>query len=152
STNSSPCLNRSSSDLALASSTLADKRGRALRITVSTTDPKEDVPVKVRLLLVLAFILAVPVISASLSGRNIGPFSPVVRAQCPDGSHGTSGNCVPDQPPVAVPSGSPTDISRCHNSSSSGTTVRGGSGDVTSGLITGLMALGVGLLFWLRMR
>ena len=77
------------------------------------------------------------------------PTSFVATAQC--GGHGTeTGGC---ETPTPVP---PTNMVATHSSerprgNQSGR-VPGDAGDLGSGLATGLMALGVGLLFWLRMR
>src|SRR5215471_1490938 len=146
----SPCLIKSNSDLALASMTLVGKRGRAEQLTVSATNAKEDLLVKLRILLVLAFILTVPVFFGSTGSRTQSPLSLVAMAQCPDGSHGTAGNCVPDSP---TSPGSPNPHPTCTTNPVSSSPVHTDRApDLGTGMVAGLMALGVGLLFWLRMR
>jgi len=74
----------------------------------------------------------------------------VSQAQC--GGHTDSGGgCeTPTPPPPTNARMMPHSSDRPSNKQSG--PVRGDSGDLGSGLVTGLMALGVGLLFWLRMR
>jgi hypothetical protein len=116
---------------------------------LSTTKPKEGFPVKIRLLLVLAFILSAPTISSKVSGRTGFPVAYMAMGQC--GGHGdTSGGCgTPTPPQASVQTALPKHDRSNPNRSGP---VRNDSADFGSSLITGLTALGVGTLFWLRMR
>ena len=106
---------------------------------------------RAKLLLVVVFILVAPLISRSVR-RELGSVdSFVCVAQDPNGGHGEAtggGSPTPPQSPTSlrIDNGGGR---RAHTGP--GTPVSGGS-DFGSGLATGLMALGVGLLFWLRMR
>src|SRR5262245_17221563 len=113
-------------------------------------DIEEGSSMKAKLILVLAFILASPLLyRVSLDART-GPSSFVCMAQCGGHSDPTAGCETPTPPPPTNTSMRVQSPDRPSNIQSG--PVRGDSGDLGSGLVTGLMALGVGLLFWLRMR